>query len=99
MRRVFEVSFFAATALLQAAARAMRERGGSIVNLTSRTALVGVRGMAVYGASKGRCRASPATSREPSRARPSRWTAATRRPELARFDLDSDCSLSDNPPG
>ena len=53
MRRVFEVNFFAATALLQAAAGAMRERGGSIVNVTSRTALVGVRGMAVYGASKG----------------------------------------------
>jgi NAD(P)-dependent dehydrogenase (short-subunit alcohol dehydrogenase family) len=50
MRRVFEVDFFAATALLQAAARAMRERGGSIVNLTSRTALVGVRGMAVAAA-------------------------------------------------
>jgi NAD(P)-dependent dehydrogenase (short-subunit alcohol dehydrogenase family) len=53
MRRVFEVNFFAAARLLQAAATAMRERGGSIVNVTSRTALVGVHGMAVYGASKG----------------------------------------------
>jgi NAD(P)-dependent dehydrogenase (short-subunit alcohol dehydrogenase family) len=53
MRRVFEVNFFAATRLLQAAARAMRDHGGSIVNVTSRTGLVGVDGMAVYGASKG----------------------------------------------
>jgi NAD(P)-dependent dehydrogenase (short-subunit alcohol dehydrogenase family) len=53
MRRIFEVNFFGATWLLQAAAGAMREHGGSIVNVTSRTALVGVHGMAVYGASKG----------------------------------------------
>ncbi len=39
--------------MLQAAACAMRGRGGSIVNVTSRTAAVGVPTMAVYGASKG----------------------------------------------
>ena len=40
-------------AMLQAAARAMRETGGAIVNVTSRAALVGLPGSAVYGASKG----------------------------------------------
>jgi NAD(P)-dependent dehydrogenase (short-subunit alcohol dehydrogenase family) len=39
--------------MLQAAACAMRDRGGAIVNVTSRTALVGLPGSAVYGASKG----------------------------------------------
>jgi NAD(P)-dependent dehydrogenase (short-subunit alcohol dehydrogenase family) len=53
MRRVFDVNFFGAVLMLQAAARAMGDRGGSIVNVTSRTALVGVAGMGVYGASKG----------------------------------------------
>jgi NAD(P)-dependent dehydrogenase (short-subunit alcohol dehydrogenase family) len=64
-RRVFEVNFFAPLALLQEAARAMaagaatahsgaaaNHAGGAIVNVASRAALVGVRGMAVYGASK-----------------------------------------------
>ena len=57
-RRVFEVNFFAPLALLQEAARAMAggaaagHGGGAIVNVASRAALVGVRGMAVYGASK-----------------------------------------------
>jgi NAD(P)-dependent dehydrogenase (short-subunit alcohol dehydrogenase family) len=44
MRRVFEVNFFAAAALLQAAALAMRERRGSIANVTSRTASISVDG-------------------------------------------------------
>ena len=52
-RRVFDVNVFGALFMLQAAAAAMRGRGGSIVNLSSRTASVGVPGMAVYGASKG----------------------------------------------
>jgi len=63
-RRVFEVNFFAPLALLQEAARAMAgaagphagaasgHAGGAIVNVASRAALVGVRGLAVYGASK-----------------------------------------------
>lgn len=53
VRRVFEVNTFGTIAMLQAAARAMSERGGSIVNITSRLALVGVPTMAVYAASKG----------------------------------------------
>ncbi len=52
-RRVFDVNVFGALFMLQAAAAAMRGRGGSVVNLSSRTASVGVPGMAVYGASKG----------------------------------------------
>lgn len=52
-RRVFDVNVFGALFMLQAAAAAMRGRGGSIVNLSSRTASVGVPGMAVYSASKG----------------------------------------------
>lgn len=57
-RRVFEVNFFAPLALLQEAARAMvagrpgGEATGAVVNVASRAALVGIRGMAVYGASK-----------------------------------------------
>jgi NAD(P)-dependent dehydrogenase (short-subunit alcohol dehydrogenase family) len=53
VRRVMEVNFTGAFLMLQAAARAMRGRGGSIVNVTSRTATIGVPTMAVYGASKG----------------------------------------------
>jgi NAD(P)-dependent dehydrogenase (short-subunit alcohol dehydrogenase family) len=53
-RRIFDVNFFGALQVLQAAAAAMRARGGgSIVNVTARTALVGLPGSAVYGASKG----------------------------------------------
>jgi len=52
-RRIFDVNVFGALLMLQAAARAMRERGGAIVNVTSRAALVGLPGSAVYGASKG----------------------------------------------
>jgi NAD(P)-dependent dehydrogenase (short-subunit alcohol dehydrogenase family) len=53
VRRVLEVNFVGAFRLLQAAARKMRGRGGSIINVSSRTALVGVPSMAIYGASKG----------------------------------------------
>ena len=53
-RRIFDVNFFGALFLLQAAARALAARGaGAIVNVSSRTASAGVPGMAVYGASKG----------------------------------------------
>jgi NAD(P)-dependent dehydrogenase (short-subunit alcohol dehydrogenase family) len=51
--RIFAVNFFGALQMLQAAACVMRDRGGAIVNVTSRTALVGLPGSAVYGASKG----------------------------------------------
>jgi NAD(P)-dependent dehydrogenase (short-subunit alcohol dehydrogenase family) len=52
-RRVFDVNFFGALRMLQLAVHAMDSRGGSIINITSRTASVGVAGMAVYSASKG----------------------------------------------
>ncbi|WP_422746271.1 SDR family NAD(P)-dependent oxidoreductase [Mycobacterium sp. WMMD1722] len=52
VRRTFEVNTFAAIALLQAAARSMTH-GGSIVNITSRLALIGMPTMAIYAASKG----------------------------------------------
>jgi NAD(P)-dependent dehydrogenase (short-subunit alcohol dehydrogenase family) len=53
VRRILEVNFMGAFLMLTEAARAMRGRGGSIVNISSRTASVGVRTMTVYGASKG----------------------------------------------
>jgi len=53
VRELFEVNVFAALALLQAAAQAMRGRGGAIVNVTSRLAVVGVPTMSLYAASKG----------------------------------------------
>jgi NAD(P)-dependent dehydrogenase (short-subunit alcohol dehydrogenase family) len=53
VRRVFDINFFAAASLLQAAARAMRGEGGSIVNVSSRLAAIGVPTMGFYGASKG----------------------------------------------
>ncbi|MFQ5427088.1 MAG: SDR family NAD(P)-dependent oxidoreductase, partial [Gaiellales bacterium] len=52
-RDTFAVNFFGALTMLQACARAMEDRGGAIVNVASRAALVGVPTMAVYGASKG----------------------------------------------
>jgi NAD(P)-dependent dehydrogenase (short-subunit alcohol dehydrogenase family) len=53
-RRVFEVNFFGALSMLQETARRMASSGGgSIVNISSRTATAGVPGMAVYGATKG----------------------------------------------
>ena len=54
VREVFETNFFGALWMLQAAGRAMGERGGgSIVNITSRLASIGVPTMTLYGASKG----------------------------------------------
>lgn len=52
-RTVFDVNVFGALALMLEAARTMTGRGGSIVNVTSRLAHVGLPGSAVYGASKG----------------------------------------------
>jgi NAD(P)-dependent dehydrogenase (short-subunit alcohol dehydrogenase family) len=53
VRSVFETNTFAALRLLQCAAVAMSARGGSIINITSRLASVGVANMAIYSASKG----------------------------------------------
>ena len=54
VREVFETNFFGALWMLQAAGRAMADRGGgSIINVTSRLASIGVPTMALYGASKG----------------------------------------------
>ncbi|MGH2802023.1 MAG: SDR family NAD(P)-dependent oxidoreductase [Thermoleophilaceae bacterium] len=54
VRELFETNFFGALWMLQAAGRAMADRGGgSIVNVTSRLASIGVPTMALYGASKG----------------------------------------------
>jgi NAD(P)-dependent dehydrogenase (short-subunit alcohol dehydrogenase family) len=54
VRELFETNFFGALSMLQAAGRAMGDRGGgSIINVTSRLASVGVPTMALYGASKG----------------------------------------------
>jgi NAD(P)-dependent dehydrogenase (short-subunit alcohol dehydrogenase family) len=53
VRQVFDVNFFGALAMLQAAAIAMRDAGGgSIVNVTSQQATVYVDTLAIYGASK-----------------------------------------------
>lgn len=57
IRQIFDVNTFGTIAMVQAAARAMADRGGSIVNITSRLASVGVPTMAVYAASKGAVRA------------------------------------------
>jgi NAD(P)-dependent dehydrogenase (short-subunit alcohol dehydrogenase family) len=54
VRRVFETNVFGALWMLQAVARAMKARGGgSIVNVSSRLASIGVPTMAVYSAAKG----------------------------------------------
>jgi len=53
VRRVFEVNTFGVIAMIQAAVGPMSARGGSIVNITSRLAHVGVPTMAIYAASKG----------------------------------------------
>ncbi len=54
IRRVFEVNTLGAIFMLQEAARQMRDQGGGVVvNVISRAGLVGIPGMAVYGASKG----------------------------------------------
>lgn len=51
--RVIAVNLFGAFLMLREAARHMRNAGGSIVNITSRTASVGVSTMSLYSASKG----------------------------------------------
>jgi len=53
VREVFEVNFFGALRFMQAAAAVMFDRGGAIVNVTSRLASIGVPEMSLYGASKG----------------------------------------------
>jgi NAD(P)-dependent dehydrogenase (short-subunit alcohol dehydrogenase family) len=55
VRHVFEVNFIGAFLMLKEAARTMRSsgKGGSIINVTSRTASVGVSTMSIYGATKG----------------------------------------------
>lgn len=55
IRRVFETNFFGALWMLRRVGRELRERGrpGSIVNVTSRLASIGVPTMSLYGASKG----------------------------------------------
>jgi NAD(P)-dependent dehydrogenase (short-subunit alcohol dehydrogenase family) len=55
VRVTFETNTFGAISCLQAAGRAMRDRGagGAIVNITSRLASVGVPTMSIYSASKG----------------------------------------------
>lgn len=55
IRATFETNTFGAMNTLIAAARAMREQGtgGSIINVTSRLASIGVPTMGVYSASKG----------------------------------------------
>lgn len=58
VREVFAVNALGPIWMLQAAARAMRARGGgAIVNVSSRLASIGVPAMAVYSASKGALRA------------------------------------------
>jgi NAD(P)-dependent dehydrogenase (short-subunit alcohol dehydrogenase family) len=51
-RAVTDINFLGALWTMQAAARAMLGRGGAIVNVASRTGIVGVPTMSVYGATK-----------------------------------------------
>ena len=53
VRELFDVNVFGAVHMLQAAGRAMRGRGGAIVNVSSRLASIGVPTMAMYSAAKG----------------------------------------------
>lgn len=54
VRSVFETNFFGSLWMLVAAANAMKERGGgTITNVTSRLASIGVPTMGIYAASKG----------------------------------------------
>jgi len=54
VRRVFETNFFGAYLMFTRVARELKRRGGgSIVNVTSRLASIGVPTMALYSASKG----------------------------------------------
>ena len=52
-QRVVSVNFLGSFLMLQAAANAMRDRGGAIVNVSSRLASVGIPEAAVYSGSKG----------------------------------------------
>lgn len=52
IRRVFEVNAIAAITVLQAGAKRM-DHGGSIINISSRLASIGVPTMGVYSAAKG----------------------------------------------
>jgi NAD(P)-dependent dehydrogenase (short-subunit alcohol dehydrogenase family) len=56
-QRIFAVNALAPLWMIQAAGSALAERGGAVVNVTSRLAHIGVPEMAVYGASKGALRA------------------------------------------
>ncbi len=56
-QQTFAVNALAPLWMIQASLPALSERGGAIVNVTSRLAHVGVPEMAVYGASKGALRA------------------------------------------
>jgi NAD(P)-dependent dehydrogenase (short-subunit alcohol dehydrogenase family) len=62
IRQVFEVNTFGTIAMIQAAGRSMAARGGSIVNITSRLAMVGVPTMGIYSASKGAVQALTRTA-------------------------------------
>jgi NAD(P)-dependent dehydrogenase (short-subunit alcohol dehydrogenase family) len=53
VERVFRTNLLGATSMLIGAARAMRATGGSIVNISSRLASIGVPTMTIYAASKG----------------------------------------------
>jgi NAD(P)-dependent dehydrogenase (short-subunit alcohol dehydrogenase family) len=54
VRRTFETNFFGAYFMLTRAARELKVRGGgSIINVSSRLASIGVAQMVVYGAAKG----------------------------------------------
>ena len=54
IREVIETNYLGQLWMLQHAGRAMRARGGgSIVNVTSRLASIGIPGMGIYAASKG----------------------------------------------
>ena len=54
LERVFAANFFGAFAMLRECGRVMRNQGaGSIVNVTSRNASVGVPSMGAYAAAKG----------------------------------------------
>lgn len=56
-QQVFAVNALGPLWMIQAASDALAERGGAIVNVTSRLAHIGVPEMAVYGSSKGALRA------------------------------------------
>jgi NAD(P)-dependent dehydrogenase (short-subunit alcohol dehydrogenase family) len=56
-QRTFAINALAPLWMIQAASGPLAERGGVIVNVTSRLAHIGVPEMAVYGASKGALRA------------------------------------------